>query len=404
MESPSDFEIPLLSPDFLADPRPTWRRLREQAPLYWSSRFGFWVVSRFDDASAILRDPDAFSSAIGPAGGMRDELDDGAGRGVGFLPMIQNDPPHHTRLRRILSRAFSPKRIAAMEPRIREIGRGLAAEIRCKRAAGEPLDLYADFASPLPVIVIAEILGIPEEVRGQLRFWAEATAVGSGELHPAELRRSAVRQIGDCLEALIAERTRRPTDDLVSALVGIAASDEERLRPGELLGFCKLLWIAGNETTTNLISNGALVLQDLPELRQRLRAEPDRIPDFVEEALRFESPVNGLFRILARDVELAGHDLRKGQPVWVLFGSANRDPAHFRDPDRFDLDRRERDHLAFGLGIHFCLGAALARLEARVAFETLVPLLDELHLHPERGRRVPTPILRGWLELPMTPR
>lgn len=395
-------DIPLLDPSYVSDPRPFWQRLRDEAPVLRSEAFGFWVVSRYDDVLAVVRNHEDFSSAIGPAGGLSAEAQErnDAGAGVGFLPMIQNDPPDHGRLRSVLSRAFSPRRVAAMEPRIGELARDLAAGVRRRHAEGRDVDLYRDFASPLPVIVIAELLGVPESDRERLSFWAGATGVGSGGKYSMDVRAKVVEEIDACLEGLIAERRRSPSEDLVSALVQISHDDGQKVRDDELLGFCKLLWIAGNETTTNLITNTAVLLDRRPELR-RACGSPSLLPGFVEEALRCETPVSGLFRRATRDVELGGQKIGEGDPVWILFGSANRDPRHFDDPERFDPGRKPNDHLALGFGIHFCLGAALARLEARVAFEALAPLLDEFALEPESGERIPTPILRGWLKLPM---
>lgn len=395
-------DIPLLDPAYVSDPRPFWRALRDEAPVLRSEAFGFWVVSRYDDVLAVARNHEDYSSAIGPGGGLAEDVHDSkdAGAGVGFLPMIQHDPPDHGRLRSVLSRAFSPRRVASMEARIGELAQDLADGVRRRHADGDDVDLYRDFASPLPVIVVAEILGVPEPDRERLSFWAGATGVGSGGQYAMDVRARAVTEIDTCLSELIAERRRSPAEDLVSALVQIADDDGEKVRDDELLGFCKLLWIAGNETTTNLITNTAVLLDGRPDLREAC-SDPAVLPGFVEEALRCETPVSGLFRRAARDVELAGEKIGKGDPVWILFGSANRDPRHFADADRFDPKRKPNDHLALGFGIHFCLGASLARLEARLAFAALAPLLAEFELEPEAGERIPTPILRGWLKLPM---
>lgn len=205
------------------------------------------------------------------------------------------------------------------------------------------------------------------------------------------------------LGELISERRETPGDDLISSLVQIADDDGEQLRPSELLGFCKLLWIAGNETTTNLITNGALVLQSQPQLLTTLQNDPTLIPSFVEELLRYEGPTNGLFRQAAADIDFRGQHLRKGDAIWLLWAAGNRDPRQFSKPDDFDLSRNPTGHLAFGHGIHFCLGAHLARLEAQIAFERVIELLREFRCVPQEGRRLPTPILRGWLHLPMEP-
>lgn len=396
--------FPLSSPAYADNPFPFWLHLRESQPVYWSEAYRFWVITRYDDIVELALRPDLLSSSIGAAGGMEGrEADAGAADSVGFLPMIQHDPPEHTRLRSLLKRSFTSRRMAELEPHIASIAGELAAAVRQRLAAGETVDLYEDFASPLPVTVIAELLGIPEERRRQLRFWNRATGVGSGEGFSEQQKIGANRQMSGMLEELIEERRAEPRDDLISSLVQVAAEEGGNLRASELLGFCKLLWIAGNETTTNLITNGALILQDRPDLVAALAADKSRVPLFVEEALRFEGPVNGLFRQVTGDFEFRGQALRAGDAVWLLWASGNRDALHYDRPDEFVLDRNPRDHLAFGHGIHFCLGAHLARLEARVAFETLVELLPECRCLPARGKRLPTPILRGWLELPAVP-
>lgn len=389
--------LPFNEPAYIADPYAHWERLRNDAPVYWSPSYGFWAVTRYDDVVEVLHDPGRFSSAGGPVGVM----DGSAGP---RLPMIQDDPPHHDRLRRILSKAFTPRTTAEREPRIREIAKGLLRQLQEQIAAGEEVDLVRAFSSPFPVNVIAEILGIPPEMHDRLRLWNATTSVTGasdlGEAHPPNI----MVEMYDTLAELIEARRGRRRDDLFSALIDASESDESPLQSDELTGLCQLLWTAGNETTTNLLSNAALRLQETPALLERVRSEPARIPAVVEEMLRLDSPVNCLARIATEDVELHGQKIRKGDRLMVMYASANRDPRHFERPAEFDPDRRPNDHVALSHGIHFCLGSHLARLEARVGLEALGELLPTVELRPDAGVRIPVGVLRGWLQLPLEPR
>lgn len=389
--------LPFQEPKYIADPYPFWERLRNEAPVYWSETNQFWAVTRYDDVLAVLHDPTRFSSGGGPMGRSADA-------DTPHLPMIQDDPPHHDRLRRILSKAFVPRTIARREARIREIATGLMAELRAQLEAGEEVDLVRAFSSPFPVSVIAEILGIPDEMHDRLRLWNATTSVtGAAELGDAHPR-NMMREMYDTLAELIETRRSVRRDDLFSALIDASESDESPLQPDELVGLCQLLWAAGNETTTNLLSNAALVLQERPDLLEMVRAEPAKIPAMVEEMLRLQSPVNCLARTASQDVELAGEKLRAGDVLMLMYAAANRDPRHFERPDEFDADRVPNDHLALSHGIHFCLGSHLARLEARVGLEALGALLPAVALRPDAGARIPVGVLRGWLRLPLEPR
>ena len=263
------------------------------------------------------------------------------------------------------------------------------------------MDLYKDFASPLPVAVIAKLLGIPLDYYDRLKFWNEALGIGAGESYTEKQRFNATTEMNDTLYEIIEEKRFNPADDLISSLVELADEDGGQLKPNELLGFSKLLWIAGNETTTNLITNAAVVLQEQPEIIEKLQNDKTLVPKFVEEALRYVGPVNGLFRRVTRDLEYKGKKFKKNDNVWIMFASANRDERHFESPESFILERSPNDHLSLGKGVHFCMGAALARLEAQIAFECLVDVLPSFQLKPEEGLHIPVPVLRGWLKLPM---
>jgi hypothetical protein len=383
-------------PGYIAAPYRYWQRLRDEAPVYWSEANRFFAITRYDDVVRVLHDPERFSSKGGPIG-RSDEV------GLPRQPLIQDDPPRHERLRRILSRAFTPRITAEREARVREIASGLTREVRARIAAGREIDLVREFTSPFPVNVIAEILGIPRELHDRLRMWNATTSVtGAAEVNADHVPR-IMQEIYTTLSDLIEQRRASRRADLFSALIDASESDASPLEPAELVGLCLLLWTAGNETTTNLLSNAAVLLHDRPDLLEMAR-EPARIPGMVEELLRLESPVNCLARTATEDIELHGEKVRAGSILMVMFASANRDPRHFDRPDELDPNRRPNDHVAFSHGIHFCLGSHLARLEARVGLEALAGLLPCLTPRPDAGARIPTGILRGWLRLPAEPR
>jgi cytochrome P450 len=391
-----DALLPFNDPAYVAEPYACWQRLRDEAPVYWCEEYRFWAITRYADVVAVLHDPARFSSRGGPMGRSEEA-------GLPRLPLIQDDPPHHDRLRRILSRAFTPRIIAEREECVRELARGLLHEVQARVAAGEEVDLVGAFTSPFPVNVIAEILGIPREMHDRLRLWNATTSVpGAADLRVAHAP-GIMREMYATLAELIDARRASRRDDLFSALIDASESDESPLAPDELVGLCQLLWTAGNETTTNLLSNAALLLQERPDLLDELRARPERLPAMVDELLRLEPPVNCLARTAREDIELHGQKVRKGDVVMVFYASANRDPRHFERPDEFDASRRPNDHVAFGHGIHYCLGSHLARLEARVGLEALGELLAGVRLRPAEGARIPTGILRGWLRLPLVP-
>ena len=364
-----------MPPSFVYDPnRPdfqdriydVYRTLRDRHPVYRNEEQGFWALSRFADVRAAANDPRTFSS-------------EGHSMAVGLLPHIQMmDPPRHDRLRSLVSVAFTPRRVSEMEPRVREIARelidGFDSKWRC--------DLLRDFARHLPSRVIGELIGIPPERRETFLHWTEAMVeVTSGESQ-AETNHAPARNIYEEFAKLLEERRAERRDDLMSALVD-AEIEGERLSQEELLGFCFVLIVAGNDTTTNLIANGAVLLAHEPEQRRRLAADPSLIPGAVEEMLRCESPAQALPRRVTRDVELHGRTLPAGSEVKLVWGAANRDEREFEDPDRFDVNRDVKRQLALGQGVHFCLGSNLARLEARVAFEELLGRLSAYELASE---------------------
>ena len=378
------------SPSLRKDPYPVYRELRDHAPASYNAEYDFWVLSRFADVVHGLQSPLVYSSAQGIGVGMTSEMSN-------LMPsMITMDPPRHNQMRALVNHAFTPRRIGALEPRIREVARGLLDDFS---GAGS-CDLVADFTAPFPTIVIAELLGIPIEDQKWFKEKSnelinQAGRPRPGPPDPAML--TPVLELMQYLARIYDERRKVPRDDLMSALLE-AEVDGQKLTHQELTGFALLLLVAWNETTTNLISNGLMLLHEHPEQRAKLAGDPSGIPSAIEEFLRFESPIPGIARTLTEDVELHGEKLVKGQKTMLLFASANRDERRIEDPDRFDVTRKPGQHLGFGFGTHFCLGASLARLESRIAFEELLARIPDYALLPGAERNQSG--IRGFARLP----
>jgi cytochrome P450 len=357
----------LADPDVQRCPFPHYSALRDEAPvLPVGDPPAVFVVSRYDDVSAVLRDPATFSSQILP------------------LPvMMFRDPPDHERIRGTISRAFTPRAVARLEPRVREIATELAAGFV---AAGGG-DFVDAFAARLPVYVIGEVLGVPTGDRDRLREWSDDTirSLGAqgGAADPATAAKAlegAVALAGYLRD--VVDRTEPGDATITARLVGFEAAGE--LDRAELVSFLQLMFVAGHETTMALLGHGVELLIGDPALRRRLTGDPSRLADFVEEVLRTWSPLQRLFRRTTRDTRLGDVDVPAGSTVVVLLGAANRDGRRFAAGDGFDLDGTSAGHVAFGHGIHHCLGAALARLEGRVGFEVLLDTLPDVRLDPER--------------------
>ncbi len=366
-------EYDLFSPTFKADPFPTYATMRRRDPVYAHTAPDgrvIWYVTRYEDVAAVLRDDECFGKDprhARPA----DARAEGASKTRPY-PLINHnmlftDPPDHTRLRALVSQAFTPRRVAGMAGRIRETAEALLDQA----AAGETSDLIAAYALPLPVIVISDMLGIPAADRDAVADWSQAIiSPGSRGLNYSARKRK-VRAFVDYLGRLFAQRRTDPRDDLITALVQAEAGGE-RLDESELFSMVALLLVTGHETTVNLIGNGALALLRHPEQMARLRAGEVAWPALVEELLRFDGPVEtSTSRWARRDVAFGGQTMRRGDLIRAVITSANRDPAQFDRPDELNSSRSDNRHLAFGLGAHYCLGAPLARLEGAIALETL---------------------------------
>jgi cytochrome P450 len=371
------------------DPYPTYRRLRDEAPAYLDPERGFWALSRHDDVRAAIDDWPTFSSSEGIT------LERGSG---GVEPMlIEMDPPRHTELRALVSRAFTPKRVAELE----DPTRALARELVDGFGSRDRVDVIGDFAAKLPMAVISVMLGVPREDQDRLREWSDAMLhreEGSSDLTPEGI--AGATRLHGYFQDLIADRRTHPRDDLAGALV-LAQEDDRALSANEVLGFCFLLIIAGNETTTKLLGNAVYWLAAFPDERARVLTDPGLVPAAVEETLRFDTSTQALARVLTRDLELHGTTLPAGAKGLLLFGSANRDERRWDQPDAFVVDRNPAGHLAFGHGIHHCLGAALARLESRVALDVLLPVLGEYEVDRAGAERVHSSNVRGFSRLPV---
>jgi cytochrome P450 len=407
MGSVADLDFDPFSPEVVADPYPWYERLLQGGPVQWIPSRELWMVTGYDEVDSVMRDPGGYSSRLGyaalSAGAMNRDRSDAAGIfGVdtaSLRMLISTDPPDHTRIRRLLSRAFTPRAVAELEPRLRVVCGDLVQKA-ISGAAGGGADLVQDLAIAFPVTVIAELLGIPPERRDDFRRWSDAmSGVLSGDTDLADAA-SAGAELFAFMGEVVERRRAQPGDDLISRLVvGGGEGDFEALSFEEITMIAILLLAAGNETTTNLIGNVAAALAAHPDQAAQLRARPELLPAAIEEVLRWDSPVQGILRGTVRDSSLAGADMPAGALVLACFAAANRDPSHFDDPGRFSIERGG-DHLAFGHGIHFCLGASLARLETRVLFETLAD--QGVRLEPLGGAvRTTGFMLRGFTEYPV---
>jgi pimeloyl-[acyl-carrier protein] synthase len=380
------------------DPYPLYREMREYEPVHWSEAQGFWLATSYDAVQVGLRDHERFSRAT-----TAKHLE-GSGREPGPLErlnlefFIQKDPPEHTRLRQLVSKAFTPKRVAEMRQRIQE----LTDELLDQADASGSMDVITDFAYPLPAMVITELLGAPPQDRDMFKAWSTALAVAQ-EPKPSrdEIRRGdqAALEAADYLSNLIEQRRSNPADDLLSALVAVRDAGHARLSTEEMISACVLILTAGHETTMSLIGNGLLALLQHPVQLERLRTDPSLVPLALEEFLRYDTPVQMTGRVVRRDTTLDGKHLRAGQSILLVLGAANRDPAHFASPDDLDIARDPNRHLAFGFGIHHCLGAPLARLEGEVVFTTLLRRFPNLHLGSDEPKRADVTMLRGLRSL-----
>ncbi len=392
----------LMSPQGRLDPYPTYERLREHGPVVQAAP-GFFVVTGYAEADTVLRDP----RFVVLDDDLRDDVFPQWRTSPALMSisrsMLRTNPPDHSRMRRLAAGAFTPRRVAAMRDVVAAQADELIDEMVRAGRDGDPVDFMAGFAYPLPVAVICALLGVPAADRPRFRRWAgDLTGVLEPEITPQELAVAdgGASELRDYFTGLVAERRRAPADDLTTALVQAHDADGDRLSGEELLANLVVLLVAGFETTTNLLGNGLVVLLEHPRATDALRTRPELAPAYVDELLRHDSPVQLTTRTAGEPVSLDGVELPAGSWLLLLLGAANRDPRRFPEPARFDPWRAQSHPLSFGAGPHYCLGAALARLEAQVAFPLLLRRLPDLALAgvPRRRTRL---TLRGYDTLPV---
>jgi cytochrome P450 len=402
MEIKSKYE--LLTPQFYADPHPTFQRMRAEDPVYWDPRLRMWFLVRYDDIQSIARDPrftamraDHFGRDA-PAS-VQDKVEVVNRFLSGFL--LFNDPPTHTRLRNLVGKAFAPHVTEQLLPFIRKF---VDDAIDAVRGQGR-MEVVRDLARPLPSAVIARMLGIPTEEIHRFKGWTDdlfslvGSPVATAEL--VETGHRGVVGLKDFFRETIARRRKEPGEDLLSLLIH-AEDQGQILNDEEIVATCALLLVAGYETTTHLITNGLMALLRNPDQLQLLRDNPELIGSAVEEFLRYRSAAFRLMRRAREDVEIGGHPVRAGQVVFGLLHAGNRDPAHFKDPERLDITRKSIANLGFGHGPHFCVGASIARLETRIVINAMIQRLPGLALTAEPLEWLPTSVVHGVRALHVT--
>jgi cytochrome P450 len=391
--------LDLADPAVVADPYPAFAHARAVAPVQWHEGLGLWLAFTHAEANAVLRDRRLGRIWRDKEPGERFESFNLIHRNA----ILEMEPPHHTRLRRLISTAFARGHVERLRPWVEELAGRLVDELLEESAGSRPVDLLPGMAEQLPVAVIAELLGVPEADRPLLRPWSNAI-VKMYEYGRTRDREDAAERAADefvtYLRGLAAERRTSPGDDLVSHLVSVRDADGDRLTEDELVTTCILLLNAGHEATVNVTGNGTLALLRNPDQLQRLRDDRSLLPAAIEELMRFDSPLQLFERTATEDVEIGGITVAEGQKIAALLGSANRDPAVFAEPDRLDVGRAENPHISFGAGIHFCIGAPLARVELQATFGALLDRTSSIELGGEPVRR-PEFVIRGLAELPV---
>jgi hypothetical protein len=392
-------------PATLADPYPLFSRMRDEDPCHWSPRLRSWVLTRYDDVRAVCLDKDRlssdrlrpyFASLPGPEAERIASI-------VRYLSqwMVFQDPPDHTRLRRLIGRVFHARSMQAMRPQVQEIAQWLLQRLEGR----ERIDLIADYAGPLPCLVIMALLGVPREDLAEVKRMSDEMAlfIGSSRTSPEkyDTAEAATREMAAFFQRLIDARRARPEADLLSELVHLQDESSDRLADDELIGTCIMLLFAGHETTTNHIANGLYALMRFPGEAARLRAKPDLAAAAVEELLRYDGPSGAQVRVVSQAHELHGKRLEAGQRVFIMLNAANRDPRAYPDPDRLDLDRDGLPHLSFGFGIHICLGFPLARTEGQVAIPALLARYRSLEPEGASPEWINSLVFRGMKALPV---
>ncbi len=396
----------LLSPEFFGNPYSVYHRLRTEAPVHWCEQWNCWIISRYDDVIAGLRQDGRRFSVVGQFGSYLNALPETVR--PRFQPLKQHfsigllhsDPPDHTWLRSLIHRAFTPRVVERMRQRIEATVNRL---LKAVQDAGR-MDVVRDFAFDLPAIITAEVVGMPPEDRHQFKAWSDDIAAFSASnrltVEVAERAQRSLLSVRAYLLEIAAQRREQPRDDLISRLVS-TEGEKETPSEGELLSTCVTFLVGGHETTTALIGSGLLSLLQYPDQLQRLRDDPAAMKSAIEEFLRYQSPNQRIIRLVKEDFEIEGRQIMRGQRIMFLIGAANRDPTQFPDPNRLDVCREPNRHVAFGIGPHFCIGAPLARLEATIAFTTLLRRFPHLRLAQDVPDWLPSYQLRLLKSLPV---
>ncbi|MDQ2749001.1 MAG: cytochrome P450 [Actinomycetota bacterium] len=393
-------DLQLTAPDVVADPYPHFAAARALGPVQWHDGLGMWLTFTHEAANTVLR-----ARSLGRVWTPRwPEIPMPGFELIHVNSLLENEPPVHTRLRRLIAGAFGRGHVERLRPRVVAMAERLADRVADSGSGGSPVDLIAQYAEPLPVQVIAELLGVPESDWHLLRPWSNAI-VKMYEYAVSDAQRDAAEQAStefvDYLRDLVAVRREAPGDDLISSLIAETDLEGARLTEDELITTCTLLLNAGHEATVNVVGNGVTALLGHPEQLAAVRADDALVPSAVEELIRYDSPLQLFERTALADTTVGGVVVEQGHKVAALLGAANRDPTVFSEPERFDLARGGNPHLGFGAGIHFCVGAPLARVELQTSLRTLLRRFPRLSLHAAPQRR-PEFVIRGVLSLPVT--
>ncbi|WP_292794707.1 cytochrome P450 [Nostoc sp. NMS7] len=400
------FKFNLFDPKFNANPYPTYHRLRSEDPVHRYFVGGDWIVTRYADVKAVLKSGCVRTDDRPKSIQERNKYLQDKGKNLNTLAyttsrfLFYMNPPDHTRLRALVSKSFSPVVVERMRPRIQEIVHELLDKVRHQGS----MDIVADLASPLSVSVISRLLGIPKEAQQQLHQWTNVLSRILDPLVSLEeyaAMNKATKEIQEYLSTLIAEREKDPQEDLISNLI-TAKEQNDRLSQNEILAICTLLFGAGEETTGNTIGNGMLALLQHPNQMEKLKREPTLIPSAVEEVIRYDSAIQMLTRIATDNLEIGNQTIKAGEKIVLCLGAANRDPAQFSEPDELNINREQNQHVAFADSIHYCLGAALARVETQIAINTLVQKFPDLKLKSNKLEWKKSIVIRGLNALPIS--
>ena len=393
----------LSAPDVIADPYPYFHQLRAEDPVHWNPLWGGWILTRHDDVQASFQDRRLSADRMSPfmASLKKEEARELQPSYQIFSKwMVFTDPPQHTRLRMLVNKAFTPRRVESLRPRIQAI----VDELLDRVIPAGRMELIHDFAYLLPVTVIAELLGVPARDHENIKKWSdEITLFIFGAIGVPDRRQRAqlaMLALASYLKAVIAERRQQPQDDLISALIA-AQEQDDALTDDEIVSTCALVLFGGHETTTNLISSSVHALLKNPEQKRKLAEDPSLISTAVEEFLRYDGPSKSMVRLALEDFELRGKQIKKGQRLLLIQSAANHDPERFADPDSLDITRQPNPHVAFGYGIHFCLGAPLARVETAITITTILRRLPKLRLTADALEWHPTIVSRALKALPV---